>query len=159
MTSCTAKHENLLCSRECMLTSSCTQHTLCYGSVRCIIVVTNFRVTYGNKLIRNRRVTLKFQDIVKVRSLLLLYRAFHRLLPSSVQISFKHASKTHNTRSQNRFAVDFSRTTTKRQSTVGIGVKLWNNLPQYITDCKILASFKTKLKKYYVQGYAASSDC
>ena len=102
---------------------------------------------------------LKLHDIIKVRTLLLLYQAFHRMLPNSVQDYFAHARKTHGTRSHNKFAVKFARTTMRSQSTAVIGVKLWNNLPQCITDCNILASFKSKLKKYYVQSYAASSDC
>ena len=101
--------------------------------------------------------TLKFQDIVSLKTLCLIYAAQRELLPEEIQTLFTNTDSIHkyNTRasSKGNFHTKYCRTKLKSMCISVQGVKLWNNLDVNIRNLNTLSSFKVTLKQHYINKY------
>lgn len=100
---------------------------------------------------------LKFQDIVNLKSLIIVYQAKNNILPDNVQNLFKESQSAHkyNTRSSanGNFDVQYCRTKLRSMAISIKGVKLWNELAINIHNSKSVMVFKKKVKKLFLCKY------
>ena len=123
---------------------------------RCIRIICKAeRLASTNVLFRRQKV-LKFEDIVGVRTLLIVHRAFYHKLPLLLQASFERVNHRYACRRQNKFQMRYSRSTISSQSLISVGTKLWNNLPQQISSIKSFHKFKSCVKQYYIEQYSST---
>ena len=94
---------------------------------------------------------LKFQDIVKVSTCLVMYKAKHNLLPRRLNNIF--TLNTGCTRQAGKFVVNFRRTTLKTFCISSVGVKLWNELDDRLYECNSLSQFKRRYKNCVIESY------
>jgi len=97
--------------------------------------------------------TLKFCDIVKLKTALVVYKAKCMLLPNRLIDLFK--INTNETRQKGLFKVVYRRTKTKSFSVSHIGVQIWNDLPDKVKASKSLSMFKCLYKKYLLNTYVS----
>ena len=97
---------------------------------------------------------LKIHDLVELKILLVMYKAFHHILPSNIQCLFENKpQELHVTRQKNRFTVKYVRTTLKSKSVSVTGVKLWNNLNNSLISSITIHSFKRNVKNMLINKY------
>ena len=98
--------------------------------------------------------SLKFQNLVKYRTAIIMFKLYYGKLPTLLQSRFKRSQNIHNTRSRNTFIVRYSRTNLNAMCIkLERGVKLWNALPVYIKEIRSLYIFKIKAKAYLLSYY------
>ena len=85
---------------------------------------------------------LKSSDIVHFNTCIFMYKAFHNLLPPSMQSYFSRSFS----KKYFNFHVHFARTQRKKFSISRIGVSFWNALDTKIKLSSSLSSFKIALK-------------
>ena len=91
---------------------------------------------------------LKFVDIVKLKTAIVMYKAKNCLLPKNVQNLFTSSSDCHYiTRQKCNFKHKFVRTKSKSMCISVYGIKLWNSLSSEIQNSKNIKTFKFLLKK------------
>ena len=88
------------------------------------------RLAHTNCLFKQMHL-LKFQDLFKYRTAIIMFKLHYGKLPTLLQSTFKRSQNIHNTRSRNTFIVRSSRTNLKAMCISALGVKLWNTLPVY----------------------------
>ena len=81
--------------------------------------------------------SLKFQDLVKYRTAIIMFKLYYGKLPTLLQSRFKRSQNIHNTRSRNTFIVRYSRTNLKAMCISVWGVKLWNALTVYLRRLEV----------------------
>ena len=86
---------------------------------------------------------LKSLDIVHLNTCIFMYKAFHNLLPPSIQIYF---SRSFSKKYYFNFYVHFARTQRKKFSISRIGVSFWNALDTKIKLSSSLSSFEIAKK-------------
>ena len=98
---------------------------------------------------------LKFVDLVEYKCGILMFKAYYNKLPTNLQKMFNLGNQTSNykTRQQNKFLVKFKRTNIMAHCTSSIGVKVWNRLPNFVTEAKSLYMFKKTYKSYIFSRY------
>ena len=69
---------------------------------------------------------LKLPDVVKLKTAIIMIKAFHNLLPVNVQQLFSIYESAYTTRQNCNFKHYYSRTTLKGMCIYITGVKLWN---------------------------------
>ena len=121
-------------------------------AIRIVFKVSKF--THSTKLFYDS-FSLKFLDIVKINSLSLMFKAYHKMLPINLQKWFEVGSRTkqHVTRQKNKFSINYVRTSLKSHCISSIGPKLWNLLPFSVSSCNNLYKFKNKYKNYLLSYY------
>ena len=110
------------------------------------------RLAHTNCLFKQMH-SFKFQDLVKYRTAIIMFKLYYGKLPTLLQSRFKRSQNIHNTRSRNTFIVRYSRTNLKAICISVWGVKLWNALPVYIKEIRSLYIFKIKAKAYLLSYY------
>ena len=100
---------------------------------------------------------LKFQDVINMKTLLIVHRAKNNNLPTKIQKLFKSIDNTHSyfTRSSSKgnFDVKYRRTKMKSMTISVKGVKLWNELEEYMHNIISVNCFKRMFKKMYLKRY------
>ena len=100
---------------------------------------------------------LKFVDLVKWKTLTIMYQANNYMLPDNIQNIFNKNCNVHHhfTRSKNKenFEVKTCRTKTRSFVISIVGVKLWNDLPAHFHSFHSFMAFKRGLKNKYVEDY------
>ena len=103
---------------------------------------------------------LKFCDIVKLKTLLIMYKAKKNVLPPNLQTLFQETSAVHNhcTRSSGNGNFDISYCRTKlRSMTISIvGVKLWNSINVNFRNTNTISSFKRSYKNQIISQYSST---
>ena len=96
---------------------------------------------------------LKFEDIIKYKSLLLMYKAYKVSLPISIQQYFTIGNTDLKvvTRQTFKFRIRYTRTTLKSQCVTVAGPKLWNQHPTKITQSINVSIFKKQIKSHFLQ--------
>ena len=110
------------------------------------------RLAHTNCLFKQMH-SLKFQNLVKYRTVIIMFKLYYGKLPTLLQSRFKRSQNIHNTLSRNTFIVRYSRTSLKAMCISVWGVKLWNALPVYIKEIRSLYIFKIKAKAYLLSYY------
>ena len=94
---------------------------------------------------------LKFNDIVKLNTCLVIYKAINNHLPERLKKFFEVNNS--NTRQRGKFCVTYCRTKLKSFCVSSIGVKLWNNLPDCIKMETSVSKFRLRYKRFLVNMY------
>lgn len=91
---------------------------------------------------------LKFDDLVKYNTSIVLYKAFNKLLPPNLQRFFKTPVRAHNLRGFGHFSLPRAQTTRKYYCVSVCGVKLWNKLDLQQKQCQTIHQFKLLYKHW-----------
>ena len=100
--------------------------------------------------------TLKLNDLIKLKSLLIIFKARHEMLPHNIQQMFSGKDAMYNLRGENNFKRHHARTTMKQMFITRRGVDLWNNLDMELKNCTSLKQFKRLYKVDILKQYAHS---
>ena len=135
-----------------------------WGNTNCIYVIQKKvvriiyheeRLAHTNCLFKQMH-SLKFQDLVKYRTAIIMFKLYYGKLPTLLQSRFKRSQNIHNTRSRNTFIVRYSRTNLKAMCISVWGVKLWNALTVYLRRLEVCTYLKLKPKHTY---YLTTMPC
>ena len=97
---------------------------------------------------------IKFLDLVKYKTSIVMYKARNKLLPINIQDLFDNKEKlAYNLRGGNKFLTKHARIKTKSMCVSVIGVKIWNSLESSIVSAKSLCHFKKLYKKFIFSEY------
>ena len=98
---------------------------------------------------------LKFCDLIKFNSCMIMFKASNNLLPKNVQAKFIKNKEIHSygTRNREKLHVRNVKSHIKYISVNNQGVKLWNGLDEKIRSCVSLNLFKKRLKNKFIQEY------
>ena len=110
------------------------------------------RLTHTNPLFKEMP-ALKFHDLVKYRTAIMMFKAYSGKLRTLLQNRFNRSSNVHHTCRMNTFIVTYSRTNMKAMCLSVVGVKLWNMLPENIKDTRSVYIFKKLVKRYLIASY------
>ena len=115
-----------------------------------IITFSDYRA-HTNELFKKHKV-LKFESLYDYFSGILMYKSYHRTLPSFYNDFFAYNNFNHsyNTRYGNDYQLPKRRSTRLSFSVQTYGPPIWNNLPINIKDSKSLDTFKRNLKKHLI---------
>ena len=79
---------------------------------------------------------IPISDVVKLKTAIIMFKAFHNLLPVNVQQLFSIYESAYTTRQNCHFKHYYSRTTLKGMCISITGVKLWNSLDNSLKNCR-----------------------
>ena len=100
---------------------------------------------------------LKFEDIVNLKTILVVYQAKNNLLPTNIQNRFQQLNEVHsyNTRSnaKGNYNVTFCRTKQRSMSVSVKGVRLWNSLNDQLRNVSPMSYFRSSLKRHFINNY------
>ena len=83
---------------------------------------------------------LKFNDIVKLKTCMILYKALNKSLPKYLQKHYNEFVPVYNTK--NKFILKYARTTLKSKcKPIKVRSKLWNALGNKLKSCKNVYTF------------------
>ena len=88
---------------------------------------------------------LKLPDVVTLKTAIIMFKAFHNVLPVNVQQFISICESAYTTRQNCHFKHYYSRTTLKGMCISITGVKLWNSLENSLKNCRNVHLFT----KYY----------
>ena len=99
--------------------------------------------------------TLTITDINQLQTALFVHDYIHNKLPPNFNDYFTTNKQihTHNTRQSHKFHLPLPTTTAEMHHILYHGAKLWNELPNHITNIANKLSFKKHLKKHYINTY------
>lgn len=98
---------------------------------------------------------LKFNDIIKLKTCLFMYKAENKMLPDSLMKRFVKVEHIHdyNTRNKKNFSVKRTKSNLMGCCMSVRGVKVYNSIPNEIKNAKTVKIFTNKIKKYLVSNY------
>lgn len=96
---------------------------------------------------------LKLEDLVKLKTLLILYRARNNQLPSNIQKLFSNREGGYNLRGISNYKVQCVRTTLKSHCITRRGVNLWNGLDDDLKRATNVQQFKKLFKASILKNY------
>ena len=128
-------------------------HRICVLQKKVVRIIHHAGRLAHTNLLFKQMYSLKFPDLVKNRTVILIYNLYYRKLPTLLQERFKKNQNVHNTRRRNTFSVQYSSTNLKAMCITIYGVQLWNTLPEHIKEPKSLFIFKNYLKAYLISLY------
>ena len=85
---------------------------------------------------------IKLPDVVKLKSAIIMFKAFHNLLPVNVQQFFSIYESAYTTRHNCNFKHYYSLTTLKGMCISITGIKLWNSLDNSLKHFRNVHLFK-----------------
>ena len=97
--------------------------------------------------------TLKFWELVKLQTLLILYKAHNNLLPYCLQKLFQVKETKYELRNADTFASAFARTNTKQHCVTVKGVNLWKCCDKELRTCSSIHMFKKRFKNKMINEY------
>ena len=83
---------------------------------------------------------LMFSDLLQYAMSILMFKAFHNLLPANIQNIFKIHINIRSSRRQNMFPINYSRT-----NCTNVGKRLWNDLPVDLKNISSIYLFKNNI--------------
>ena len=102
--------------------------------------------------------TLTIADLVKFKSMLLMYNIYNNLMPSNILSYFcmVHMSHDHDTRQAGHFKNMYCRTTLKSMGLSIRGPVMWNKLHSDLKNSTTVNMFKKRYKTFLVSEYEAT---
>ena len=110
------------------------------------------RLDHTNPLFKQLGI-LKFVDLVKYKTSIIMFNAYHNELPDSLQIMFNLYVQLYDTRQKSTFTVHRAHTNVKSMCISIYGVKLWKSLHVNMTSCICLHVFKNKCMLNIISTY------
>ena len=109
---------------------------------------------HTNPLFKKLKI-LKLNDLIKLRTAIVMYKANNNILPKNLQSLFIDNNTIHiyNLRKKHEYYTKYVRTRQKQMCLSIHGVKLWNSLSQEIKKSTYTHSFKIKYKLYLINNY------
>ena len=107
---------------------------------------------HTNALFLNSK-TLKFLDLVDLKTAQTVYKARHNMLPSNIRNRFRERDGRYELRGELNFKETGASTTRKSMCISVRGVKLWNGLTETIKNSKSLKQFSKSLKQALLAKY------
>ena len=114
------------------------------------------RLDHTNILFYNLRI-LKVPDLVKLKTAVILFKAFHYFLPINVQQLFRIYESVYSTRHKCKFIQNHARTSLKSMCISVKGVKLWNSLDSSLISCRNIHKFKKQYTDKILNSYVLES--
>ena len=96
---------------------------------------------------------LKFVDLVKFKTSIIMFKAYHNVLPDSLHKMFNLRVQIYDTRQKCTFSVHRAHTNVKSMCISIYGVKLWNSLHTDLTNCRSVQVFKKMYKMHIISLY------
>ena len=96
---------------------------------------------------------LTFLDLLEYAMAILMFEAFHNLLPINIQNLFQIHINIRSSRRKNMFSIKYSRTNLRRQCASNAGIRLLNASPDDITNISSIHLFKRHIKSSYLHCY------
>ena len=98
---------------------------------------------------------LKFEDMVYLKTAVIMYKASNDLLPANVQCVFRKVNSVHrySTRQQNDLYVQQVNSSMRKNSISYIGVQIWNKLDHSFKSSNSVHFFKKQLKMHIIKQY------
>ena len=102
--------------------------------------------------------TLTIADLVKFKSMVLMYKIYNNLMPSNILSYFcmVHMSHDHGTRQAGHFKNMYCRTTLKSMCLSIRGPVMWNKLHSDLKNSTTVNMFKKRYKTFLVSEYKAT---
>ena len=100
---------------------------------------------------------LKVPDIVELKTAIVMFKAFHNLLPLNIQQFFSIYESVYLTRHKCNFIQKYARTSLKSMCISVKGVKLWNALVSSLISCRSVHQFKKYYTDEVLNSYVLSS--
>ena len=99
--------------------------------------------------------TLKLMDIIKYKTGIVMYKAYHNFLPDNVQKLITTRKSHYNTRnSYNSIFLKFCVHTNLRQMSISYrGINVWNKLDPEVKCATSVSDFKNKFKTQLLGNY------
>ena len=94
---------------------------------------------------------LMFSDLPPYAMSILMFKAFHNLLPANILNIFKIHINIRSSRRQNMFSINYSRTNLRRHCTFNVGKRLWNDLPVDLKNISLIYIFKKNMKFSFLE--------
>ena len=116
-----------------------------------IIHKVNYR-EHTNMLFFNSKL-LKFTDIIKYKTALIMYKARYNQLPENIQLMFNDREGGYSLRGGLILKTQYARTTLKSFCISVCGVKLWNSIEVEIKKCPTIHIFKRMYKRLIIMMY------
>ena len=111
------------------------------------------RLDHTNPLFKQLGI-LKFVDLVKFKTSIIMFKAYHNILPDSLQKMFTlRVQIYYDTRQTCTFTVHRAHTNVKSMCISICGVKLWNSLHTDLTNSRSLQVFKKMYKLHIISLY------
>ena len=133
----------------------------CATNVECITVLQKRivllvcgarRLDHTNHLFKQLGI-LKFVDLVKFNTSIIMFKAYHNELPDSLQEMLNLHVQIYYTRQKYTFSVRRADTNVKSMCISIYCVNLWNSLHTSITSSRSLHVFKTMYKLHIISMY------
>ena len=99
------------------------------------------RLDHTNLLFYNVHI-LKIPDLVKLKTAIIMFKAYRYILPMNVQKLFRIHESRYSSRHKCKFKQIYVRTNLKSMCISVTGVELWNTLDNSLISCKNVHHFK-----------------
>ena len=97
--------------------------------------------------------SLKFPDIVRLKTALFMFNAYNNNLPTNLQNLFVKRTPLHSARRTHQFVRGNVRTNIRAMSLPVLGVKLWNSLSTSLTNVISLYTFRRVYTNTLLSNY------
>ena len=114
------------------------------------------RLDHTNLLFHNVHI-LKLPDLVKLKTAIIMFKAYRYILPMNVQKLFKIHESQYSSRHKCKFKQIYVRTNLKSMCISVTGVKLWNSLDNSLISCINVHHFKKCYTNRLLNGYVLDS--
>lgn len=104
-----------------------TLKTICTMQKKAMRIVCNVGYYVHTNYLFLKLQTLKFKDIVDLKTTQIMYKAKNKVLPNNIQKWFKERDSRYNLRRRGNLSQSMARTTLKSMCISVNGVRLWNN--------------------------------
>lgn len=132
--------------------------SLCTLQKRAIRIINNVGYLEHTNSLFLKSYILKFIDLVKFKTVQVMFKARNNLLPGNIQKMFMERQGGYNLRDELNFKKLNIRTTLKSMCITICGVRLWNKLEQVLKYCTNFKQFKKLYKIELLKGYEVEQE-
>ena len=107
---------------------------------------------HTNRLFIKSRI-LKLEEVVKLQTQIIMFRAKSKALPVNLQVLFEFSSESGQSRRKYDFKHRIAKTTQKQMCPTVIGIRIWNSLDNDLKGCSNIYTFKKCYKDKIFKQY------